>query len=101
MTKRLHGKTAPQELTEDILNLPRFLRGQAFLYTVEKLFDGSRHIDHWKQDCINVLVDEWQIAALEAGRPQYFYETMAYLHAYQRIVGGFVPKQQIYGKKHY
>lgn len=101
MTKRLNGKLIHQELTEDILNLPRFLRGDAFLYTVEKLFDGSRHIDHWKQDCINVLVDEWQLAALEGGRPQYFYETMAYLHTYERILLGAVPKQKIYGKKHH
>lgn len=67
------------------------------MYSVDKLHDGSRHIDHWRNDCINVLIDEWRMEDLQ-GRSKEYCETMAYLHAYERIVKGYVPRSYCYGK---
>ena len=87
-------------LTENTMQLPRFLRGGFFLGAVEGSFNNSRHVDHWKHDCINVLIDKWQEESLQ-GRETDYVETMAYLRAYEAITKGYVPKSPYYPKNDY
>lgn len=79
------------ELTEYTLSYPRHLRGGVFLDIVDEEFDGSRHISHWRRDCIDVLIEEWQVLDRE-GRGDEYKETLAYLRTYERVLKGLVPR---------